>query len=100
MASSRVTWLRLSSPSLLQQLVPAREVERVVHRGAAACPQHAYAGRKIFRTVGEILCNFRSGVEADDESLVIAWANDGVQELDGRILFKLESVAHRVARVH
>ena len=114
MASSRDTWLEIvlavaqqndgaahrSRLLLLQQLVPAGKVERVVHRRAPARPQHAHAGRKILRAIGEILRNFRGGVETDHERLVIVRANDRVQKFDGRILLELESVAHRVTRVH
>ncbi len=85
---------------LLQQLVPARKVERVVHRGAPTRPQHSHTGRETLRVIGEILCNFRSGVEADHECLVIVWANDGVEKLNCRFLLELEAVAHRVARVN
>ena len=84
---------------LLEQFVAAGKVERVIHRGAAARPQHAHADRKMFGAVGEILGHFGSGVEADHECLVIARANDGIQKFDGCFLLELEAVAHRVARV-
>ena len=113
-ASSRETRLWLSSPSLsrmmarrvatlplvvLHQLVAAGVIDGVVHRGAAAGAQHAHAVRKRFRVVGEVLRDFRRGVEADDEGAIEFRADDLVQELDGGFLLELEAVAHGVAGV-
>jgi hypothetical protein len=84
---------------LLEQLVAAGEVQRVIHRSAAAGTQHADSRGEVFGAVGEILGHFRSGVEANHERLVVTAANDGVQKLNGRFLLKLEAVAHRVAGI-
>ena len=84
---------------LLQQLVAAGKVQRVVHRGAAARPEGANSARERFRVVGEILGDFRSDIETDDERLVVSGPHRLVQELDGRFLLELEAVAHRVAGI-
>ena len=112
-ASSRETWLWLSSPSLSRmiarrtapfcfsfpQLVAAGVVKRVVHGGAAARTQAANAFRKLLGVVGEILRDFRRGVEPDDKRPVELRTHDLVQKLDCGFLLELETVADRVAGV-
>ena len=79
---------------VLQQFVAAGEVERVIHCGAAAGAQAAHADRKLLGVIGEILHDFGRHVEANHECLVIMRANRGIQELDGRFLLELETIAH------
>ena len=87
-------------PRFLQQLVAAGKIQRVVHGRAAARPQGANSARERFGIVGEVLGDFRSDIETDDECLVVSGPHRLVEELDGRFLFELEAVAHRVAGIH
>ena len=113
MASSRVTWLWLSSPSLsrmmarrdvadlrrLQQLVAAGKIKRVVERRAAAGTQFVHSARQQLGIVGEILRNLGRHVKAHHKRLVVARTNRLVQKLDRRFLLELEAVAHRIAGI-
>ena len=85
---------------VLHQLVAARKVDGVIHGGAAARPQHAHPVRECLGVVGEVLRDFGRRVETDDERLVALRPDDLVQELDGRFLFELEAVTHRVAGIN
>ena len=103
----------LSSPSLsrmiarrtgpfccsFQQLVAAGKIQRVVHGGAAARPEGSNPARKRFGVIGEVLGDFRSDIETDDERFVIAGPDRLVEKLNGRFLLELETVADRVAGI-
>ena len=58
-----------------------------------------HAMRKFLRIVGEILRDFRSHIEADDESLVVSRMNRLVQKFDRGFLFELEAVADGIAGI-
>ena len=84
---------------LLQQLVAAGVVESIIHRRSASGAEFAHAMRQFFRVVGEILSDLRRHIETNHHGLIVATANDLVQELNGRLLLELKPVAHRVAGV-
>src|SRR5439155_534535 len=85
--------------AFLHELVPASPVKRIVECGAAAGTQHAHAVGEASGVVSEILRDLGGGVEADDEGLVITWADDLVQKLDSGLLLELKAVANGVAGI-
>ena len=85
---------------LLQQLVAAGKIQRIVHGGAAAGPEGTNPAGKRFGVVGKILGNLRGHIEADHESLVVSGPHRLVEKFDGGFLLELETVAHRIAGIH
>src|SRR3984957_6123481 len=83
----------------LQQFVATCEINRIVERRAAAGAQFAHTVGQGFGVIGEILRDFRGCVKTNHEGGIEARTHRLVQKLDGRFLFELESVAHRVAGV-
>ena len=84
---------------LLQQLVAARVVERIIHRGSAAGTQFADPVGQLFGVIGEFLRHLRSGIESHDKGAVVTLTHGLVQKLDCRFLLELEAVAHRTAGI-
>ena len=76
-----------------------RQIQRIVHGGAAARTQSPDSARERFRVVGEVLGHFRGDIETDDERFVIAGPDRLVEKLNRRFLLELETVPDGVAGI-
>jgi hypothetical protein len=83
----------------LQKLVPASKIKRVIKRSAAARPQLMNTVCQRLGVVREILGDLGSGIKANHECAVIFRPNRLIEEFDGRLLFELEAIAHRIAGI-
>jgi len=62
--------------------------------------QFVHAMRQGFRVVCEVLCNFGSGIEADNEGVVVSWSHRLIEKFNGGFLLELKAVANRVAGIN
>ena len=78
---------------VFQKLVAAGVVQGVVESCAAAGAQLVNTMGQSFGVVGEVLRDFWSYIEADDEGLVLLRVNGLIEEFDGGFLLELEAIA-------
>jgi hypothetical protein len=82
-----------------EKLVATGVVQGVVESSATARAEFVNAMGQSLRVVSEILGDFRSYIEANDECLIFLGVNGLIQEFDGGFLLELKAVAHGVAGV-